>query len=157
VARHQDAAGVAGRLQGRLQARERGAGLEQARRDAEEIRGLGVGEHDAVIGIHHHHAFLGVFQRVGKPRLRGTALLDLAVHHRLDVVAHHAHGGEQRAELVAVALRYGDVELAGGDALGNVGGDRDRADDAPRQGPGDQRGEQQRQRDAGNVEPSPAV
>src|SRR6202030_4128320 len=100
----------------------------------------------------HHDAFLGIFQRVGKPRLRGTALLDLAVHHRFDVVAHHAHGGEQRTELVAATFVHGDVELAGGDARGDVGGDRDRTDDAPRQGPGDQRGEQQRQRDAGNIE-----
>ena len=152
VTRHQDAAGVAGRLQRRLQPRQRRAGLEQARRDAEEIRGLRVGEHDAVVGIHHHDAFLGIFQRVGKPRLRGTALRDLAVHHRLDVVAHHAHGGEQRAEFVAGALGDRDVELAGGDALGDVGGDRDRPDDAPRQRPGDQRREQQRQRDAGDVE-----
>ncbi len=87
-------------------------------------------------------AFLRVFQRVGEPRLRRTALRHLAVHHRLDVVAHHAHGGEQRTELVGAALGHGDVELAGGNALGDVGGDRHRPDDAPRQRPGHQRRQQ---------------
>ncbi len=91
-------------------------------------------------------------QRVGEPRLRGAALLDLAIHHRLDVVAHDAHGGEQRAKLVGAAPRHGDVEFAGGDALGDVGRHGDRSDDAPRQAPGDERREQQRQRGAGDVE-----
>ena len=90
-------------------------------------------------------AFARALQRVGEPHLRGAALLHLALHHRLDVVAHQAHGGEQRAEFVGAALGNFDVELAAGDLPGGGGSRGDRSDDAARQQPRHCGGDQQRE------------
>ena len=79
-------------------------------------------------------------------------LRDFAFHHGLDVVAHRSHGGEQRAQFVGAAFRDDDVELAGGDALGDPGRSRDRPHDAPRQRPRHHRRQQQRQHCADNIE-----
>ena len=110
-----------------VQIAERRARLQQCRRDAKEVGGLRIGERDAIIGVHHHDAFLRAFQRVGEPRLRRMPLRDLALHHCLDVVAHQAHGREQRAQFVGAALGDNNIKLAGGDALGDTRRDCDRA------------------------------
>jgi len=68
-------------------------------------------QHDDIIGIDDDNAFLRTLKRVGEPRLRTATLLDFTVHHRLDVVAHHSHRGEQRTELIGAAARHRDVEF----------------------------------------------
>ena len=179
VAAHHDRAAVAGaalahaqpapvvepRLAGRRQLRLRVAfsisgpscaigvpGRSKSDRRAQEVGRLRIGEREAAIGVDQHDAFARVLQRVGKPHLRGAALLHLSLHHRLDVVAHQPHGGEQRAKFIGAALRNFDVELAACDLPGRRGSRRHRPDDAPRQQPRHGGGDQQREQRAAEIE-----
>ena len=148
----QDAAGGHRIFEGRAQIAKRRARLQQRPRDTEEVGRLRIGQCDAVVRIHHHDAFLRAFQRVGQARLCGALLRDFALHHGLDVVAHRSHGCEQRAQFVGATFRDDDVELAGSDALGDPRCSGDRPHDAPRQSPGDDRRQEQRQRCADDVQ-----
>ena len=131
--------------------RQRRAGLEQSRRYAKEIRSLSICQHDDIVGIDDDNAFLRTLKRVGEPRLRAAALLDFTVHHRLDVVAHHSHRGEQRTEFIGAAARHRDVEFAGGDTLGHAGSNGNRSDDAASESPSHCAGQKQRQHRSGDI------
>ena len=130
VAEHDDAAAVMGAVVADAQPAPVGqacfVGAERRRDMVEEIAifaqivdRLRIGEAKLSVRPEQDDTFARAFQRFRELRLRRTAFGNLAFDHGADIVAHGAHGFEQRTQFVVRADRDGNVEIAVGDPFRN--------------------------------------